>query len=336
MNQPVYPWQHRQWSRLSEAFERGRLPHALLLAGPSGLGLEQFASNLAAKWLCAAPNDGYACGLCRSCQLFESGNHPDISRIEPEETGKQIKVDAIRELIHFIQLSSQYARGKIAIIDPAEAMNRSSANSLLKILEEPPAGSVFLLISHQPALLPVTVRSRCQRLDFAPVYDEAAVDWLESRTGMARTVAADTLLLSRGRPLEAIAMTENNTIQQQQQLLAELARLDNANTDVSALAHRWQDLGAGNVFAWLGAFLATMTRLKLAGVTPADGSSQLNRDLQRLANRLDLRALLGGYDLAIQNYRYITGPYNLNQTGLLEQFIVYWQSINGNNGGRKA
>ena len=131
-------------------------------------------------------------------------------------------------------------------------------------------------------------------------------------------------------------MTENNTIQQQQQLLAELARLDNASADVSALAQRWQDLGAGNVFAWLGAFLATMTRLKLAGVAPADASSQLNRDLQRLANRLDLRALLGGYDLAIQNYRYITGPYNLNQTGLLEQFIVYWQSINGNNGGRKA
>ncbi len=335
MNLQIYPWQQRQWVRLADAFAKDRIPHALLLAGQAGLGLNHFVSCLAAKWLCAEPVTDKACGKCRSCLLFQVGNHPDIARLEPEEAGKQIKVDAIRDLIRFIQLSSQYGRGKIAVIAPAEAMNRSAANSLLKILEEPPAGSIFVLITQQAAFLPVTIRSRCQRLDFAPTYDDSALQWLAKEISADTSRAADMLTLSGGRPLHAITLIENDTVTRQSQVLSDLAKLDSVSADVTGTAQRWHDIGAADVFGWLQSFLASMTRLKVTGSQQTEDASALNKDLQRLANRLDLHALMRGYDLALQNYRAITGPYNLNQMGLLEEFIVYWQTMNGSEGGSK-
>ena len=335
MTLQVYPWQHQQWARLGDAFAKDRIPHALLLAGPSGLGLEHFATCLAARWLCTQPLADHACGQCRACQLFQAGNHPDIARIEPEEPGKQIKVDAIRELIRFIQLSSQSGRGKIAVIAPAEAMNRSAANSLLKTLEEPPAGSTFILITHQPAFLPVTIRSRCQRLDFAPTHDQATLQWLAAEISTDTGKAADLLTLARGCPLQAILLTENDTAARQLQVLSDLGKLGSSSADVTGTAQRWHELGAAEVFEWLQLLFAGMTRLKIAGSEPTQPASPLNRDLQRLANRLDLYALIRGYELALQNHRAITGPYNLNQMGLLEEFIVYWHAMNGSNGGSK-
>jgi len=331
----VYPWQQKQWARLGDAFVQDRIPHALLLAGPSGLGLEHFAGCLAARWLCTEPVANHACGQCRACLLFIAGNHPDMVRIEPEEAGKQIKVDAIRELIHFIQLSSQSGRGKIAVIAPAEAMNRSAANSLLKTLEEPPAGSTFVLITHQPAFLPVTIRSRCQRLDFAPAHDDATLQWLAKEISADASSAVDLLALSRGRPLLAMTLTENDTVTRQGQVLSDLGKLGGGSSDVTVTAQRWHDLGAAQVFEWLQLLLAGMARLKITGTLQTGTASTLTRDLQRLANRLDLHALIRGYELALRNQRAITGPYNLNQMGLLEEFIVYWQTLSSSNGGTR-
>jgi len=335
VNLQIYPWQQTQWNRLETAFANNRLPHALLLAGPAGLGLEHFAQCLVARWLCLDPVAQTACGKCRSCQLFVAGNHPDINRVEPEETGKQIKVDAVRELLHFIQLSSQFARGKMVIIAPAEAMNRSAANSLLKTLEEPPAGSFFILVSHQPAFLPVTIRSRCQRLNFAPTHEDSALQWLGVSLAIDKTKAADILTLSHGCPLLAMSLVENDVVSKQSQVLSDLSKLDNSSSDVGGTAQRWHDLGANEVFEWLQMFFASMARLKITGLQPSQAESVLVRDLQRLANRLDLQVLMRGYDMAFQNYRAVTGPYNLNHMGLLEEFIVYWQYIIGSKGGKQ-
>ena len=333
MNLQIYPWQQSQWDRLETAFANNRLPHALLLAGPGGLGLEHFAQCLVARWLCLDSVAHTACGQCRSCQLFIAGNHPDINRVEPEEPGKQIKVDTVRELLHFIQLSSQFDRGKMVIIAPAEAMNRSSANSLLKTLEEPPGGSFFILVSHQPAFLPVTIRSRCQRLDFAPTHSDSALQWLGESLSIDKSKAADILTLSHGRPLLATSLVENDVVSKQSQVLSDLAKLDSSSADMSGTAQRWHDLGANEVFEWLQTFFASMARLKITGLQPLQAESALVRDLQRLANRLDLQALMRGYELAFQNYRAVTGPYNLNHLGLIEEFIVYWQSITCSKGG---
>lgn len=175
--QDIHP---QAWAQLQQARQDGRLPHALLLAGPAGIGKLDFAEVLASSLLCDAPRpDGVACGSCTSCTWHASGNHPDFRRLRPEayedevvgdDEGKaaakadrkkseQIRIDQVRGLESFIQVGSHRGR-RVILIEPAEAMNEATANALLKSLEEPPEGVHFLLVSHAAERLLPTVRSR--------------------------------------------------------------------------------------------------------------------------------------------------------------------------------
>ena len=171
------------WAQLQRARESDRLPHALLLTGPAGVGKLAFAESLAASQLCDTPTAaGLACGQCTACTWHASGNHPDFRRIRPEayedevvdEDGKssakadrkkseQIRIDQIRGLEDFVQVGSHRGR-RVILIEPAEAMNEATANALLKSLEEPPAGVHFLLVSHAAERLLPTVRSRTRAI----------------------------------------------------------------------------------------------------------------------------------------------------------------------------
>lgn len=159
----IYPWQQAQWQSVLQQLQADRLPHALLLAGPSGLGKRSFANALAAHALCVKHT---ACGQCRSCLLLNASNHPDLLELQPEAEGKAIKIEQVRELVTELGQTAQQGSYQVVVIEPAEAMNKAGANALLKTLEEPPGPVIFLLISHQPATIPATIRSRCQRLNF--------------------------------------------------------------------------------------------------------------------------------------------------------------------------
>ncbi len=331
MNFSVYPWQESQWQQLQAAGAGQRMPHALLLTGPEGMGQRQFADRLAAGLLCPGGLTD-PCGQCKSCVLLRAESHPDLFRVEPEASGRQIRVESIRNLIGFIQLKSQYGRYKIAIIDPADAMNRTSANTLLKTLEEPPPDSLLILISHQPARLPITVRSRCQKIGFPASRQLSTVEWLGADMDGDMVRAGELLMLATGRPLYAKWLLETDTIATQRQILADL-KLLSADTDVVKIARDWHAYGSREVFQWLMGFISTMIRYHAAGQNdPVDKSGPaLQQDLQQLANGLDLQQLVGGYDLALRNYRDVTGMYNLNPLGLLEEFLVYWQSLKRSN-----
>src|SRR3569832_2564259 len=167
MQAKLLPWHEETWARLLAARRAGRLPHALLLTGPQGMGKQRFAENWMAGLLCEAPDaEGCACGVCRRCQLLAAGNHPDYRQLTPPEEGKVIGVDQVRELIQYIALTPQYGANKIATIHTADKLNINAANTLLKTLEEPPPLSLFVLVTAQPSRLPVTVISRCQRIHF--------------------------------------------------------------------------------------------------------------------------------------------------------------------------
>ena len=323
-----YPWQAAQWNNLQGAIRQDRIPHALLLVGGRGMGIAQFADALAAGILCRQPTAEGACGECKSCILFEAGNHPDLFRVEPEEEGKAIKVDAVRDLIASVQLRSQYGRHKIAIINPAEAMNRSAANSLLKTLEEPPSSSLLILISPQPSLLPVTIRSRCQRLDFVSRIDDEGSRWLAQRLDIAPDKAKDLLLLVRGQPLDAVELAEGDTLEKQQALLKDLGLLCGRRTDPVSMAKKWLDYGLVEVLVWLLGFVQAMVAFKLDGNAVTDKQFAIDDGLQGIADQLDLRQLVDCYDLLLKSYRAASGPFNLNQQGMLEEIVVYWQSLN--------
>lgn len=195
----MYPWNKRIWESLRDSVDR--LPHAVLIQGPEGVGKLALAEQLAGRLLCEAPTAASeSCGRCDGCRWFASGNHPDLRRLEPEALAKtpagiedpereergtrrtkpshEIKIDQVRELADFLYLGSHRGRRRVAIVHPAEAMNVHAANALLKGLEEPPSDAMFVLVSHHPARLLPTIRSRCVVVAVPRPDEAAALAWL--------------------------------------------------------------------------------------------------------------------------------------------------------------
>ena len=326
----IYPWQKQQWKQLQDLKAKDRLPHALLLSGDEGLGLTHFGQCLVAALLCEQPiENGFACQECRACVLHKAGNHPDYLPLIPEEKGKQIKVDVVRELIDYVHLSSQYGKHKLALIEPAEAMNKSAANSLLKTLEEPPADSLIILISYQPALLPITIRSRCQHIKMPSVGDEEAKSWLLTQDSVNEADIESLLLLGKGKPLSALSLVETDILAQRQAILQDLEALKQKRIDVVSTAEKWQGFGISEVLQCLLMFFSEMSRQKLSQTDIDKNNSNINKDLQDLTNGLDLAQLLKCYDFALKSYHSVSGPISLNKQSLLEEIIIEWQSITG-------
>lgn len=213
----VYPWQSETLAKLSS--HRGRLPHALLLHGHSGIGKFDFAIELAKSLLCLAPSlNGEPCQQCASCGWYEQNNHPDFRLLVPEQDAEedadlspaskktskksQISVAQVRELGSFLSLTSHQSGGlRIVVIHPAEALNIASASGLLKMLEEPPVGVIFILVTHQINRLLPTIISRCQRIDMPMPARQVALDWLQAQ---GQADAERLLDYAGGAPLNVV------------------------------------------------------------------------------------------------------------------------------------
>ncbi len=209
-----YPWQTNVWQHLNQ--DNQRLPHALLLHGRAGIGKYDFARNLSQTLLCSSKSEqGHACGHCSSCNWFNDNSHPDFRLLSPEQEADsednvvstkktkkktQISVAQIRELGSFLSLTSHRSNGlRIVLIHPAEALNIASANALLKMLEEPAEGVVFILVAHQLQRLLPTIISRCQKINM-PIPDETqALAWL---SGQGVQNAKQQLAYLEGSPIK--------------------------------------------------------------------------------------------------------------------------------------
>jgi len=196
---------------------RQRMPHSLLLIGQKGLGKFALARRFAASLLCESPEvDGVACGKCLACNWFEQGNHPDFRLLQPEaladdlevEDGKkkpsqQITIDQVRSLDEFFNVGTHRGGLRIVLVNPTEAMNRNTANSLLKVLEEPSPSTLFLMVSSEPMRLLPTIRSRCQVVPVAVPSAAVAVKVLADE-GVGQ--AEHWLALAGGAPGLALDM----------------------------------------------------------------------------------------------------------------------------------
>ena len=205
----------------SLAARSARLPHALLVYGPRGIGKLALAERISQTILCESSGKK-PCGSCDGCRWFLGGNHPDFRRVEPEALAKiapadpddeaptakrtkqpsiEIKVDQVRALADFLYVRSHRGAMRVALVHPAEDMNENASNALLKGLEEPPAGAMFILVSHRPAQLLPTIRSRCVAIPVPIPPREAALGWLNDQ-GIKD--AERWLAYAGGAPLRAL------------------------------------------------------------------------------------------------------------------------------------
>ncbi|MEP5765513.1 MAG: DNA polymerase III subunit delta' [Halieaceae bacterium] len=208
------PWQMDNWQQLLPLVESSKLPHALMVAGPAGIGKRRFLEALAALVLCQQPAAGTACGSCRACTLLDAGSHTDLLSVSTEEDSRVIKIDQVRALIDFAARTPALGERKVILLGPAEQMNINAANAVLKCLEEPSPSTLILLYSHQPSSLPATVRSRCQSLVLATPAVEQARDWLTQQLGQEQ-LATQLLDCSAGRPLAAMELFHSDGLDSQ-------------------------------------------------------------------------------------------------------------------------
>ena len=262
------PWLARAREQVAGSLAAGRLPHALLLQGAPGLGKAALADWIARLALCDRPGAA-PCGACTACRLNAAGTHPDLHRVGVAEDRKQIAVDDIRELIAALALKSLRGRRKVAIIDPADALNASGANALLKTLEEPTPGALLILTVARPERLPATIASRCQRIKVTAPERAVALEWLAGED--AATDWAAPLALAGGAPLGALALAAAGAHALEREMAEFPALLSRPDADLVGLAERCQQQLPAERLRWIENWVTERIRKGL-NVNGADHS----------------------------------------------------------------
>lgn len=327
----ILPWHKTLWQQIQRSHQQNRLPHALLLCGPQGMGKALFARCLAESLLCEQPQtEGQACGHCKTCLLLRAETHPDLLQIQPADVGKAITVDQIRALIQFSTLTTNYGHNQIIIVNPAEAMNRNAANSILKLLEEPPSSTLLMLISHQPMALLATIRSRCQRIDFSRPDKTITLTWLRkqlpSETGQTQLL----LNLTTQAPLAALALAKTEGMKKRGELFNSLAELPKGKNDPVQIAKQWNQHDAAQIIQWMLSWTMDIIRYALTESKRNLINHDWSEPLQRQAKQLDLHGLFNLLDLQTETLRLITSKANIKPQGLLETLAIAWLKLKKN------
>jgi DNA polymerase-3 subunit delta' len=266
----IYPWQNDDWQRLQSL--RGRASQGLLFQGLKGIGKLDLAINYARTLLCEHPLDnGTACGVCPACHWFEQDSHPDFRILQPEseteeldaagkKPSRQISVAQIRGLADFLSMSAHQGGRRVVIIHPAEAMNTNAANALLKNLEEPPPGLLFILVTHKAHQLLPTLLSRCLAFNLGVPDAVSAAKWLASK-GVKNP--ADVLAISGFSPLQALQSGTDGGAEAREKLLRAIRQP--SALDVFALADALQKTEQVQVVQWLQQWCYDLLSQKLSG-----------------------------------------------------------------------
>ena len=284
------------------------MPHAVLLIGPPGVGKRALAAWMATHRLGSGETPalpGYP---------LEIPEYADLRWISPPEDKESILIDQVRELVADINLTSYEGRGKVAVIEPANAMTTNAANSLLKTLEEPPGDALIVLVADRLQHLPATILSRCQRIDMAPPGEAEGLAWLDRfRPG---TSWAEALRAAGYAPLAAIDAAE---------LLATAREMGRAMTDIARgsqspveVAAEWARLEPRYVLDWLSRQVKLATIATFAG---RDRAAGLTIE-QSVLERIDRQNLFCYLDIINRLRGQPKGSFNVQLT--FESLLIDW------------
>lgn len=346
MENGIFPWQAQAWADLQQMLPR--LPHAILIHGPRGTGKTVFAERFAQALLCERPAaGGHACNSCPSCTWFAQYGHPDYRRVRPEilddepgadgEEGeeaeaaparkgarasrppsKEIRIAQVRALAEFVNVSTHRQGRRVILLYPAGALNTESANSLLKMLEEPPPATVFVLVADSLDRLLPTVLSRCRKFALGPPTPAQALQWLQA----AGVADAPALLAAQGgAPLAAQEMAGSELREPLDEFVGHLAQpgVDGA---IKA-AERLQKTPLPLLVASLQRWLYDLFSLKLSGRIRY--YPRYEKQLMALAGRANLAAL--GQALKAANERRAVADHPLNGRLFIEDMLLEYATL---------
>lgn len=317
-----YPWQQSEWQHFCSQLAANKLPHALMLTGPKGIGKRHLAEALAQLVLCQAPFNGSPCKTCRACKLNQVKTHPDMLWLELDEGGKTIKVDQVRALTETLAKTAQQGGYKVVILEPAEAMNINAANALLKSLEEPAVQTLMILISHNPSSVLPTIRSRCQLRLMPMPRQEQVLHWLTPLLAGHSIKGEALLTVARGAPLTALSLLHGDLLEEREQWLAQYIRLSLGQISAIELAAQWQSADISAILEWLLVLLHTLVRWGvgvedvLITQMPVEFRSRLQGLSAPLLHRYIEKVLL-------IRKQWLSGA-NPNKQLLLEELLLDW------------
>ena len=292
--------QHRAVEQFGTAWESRKLHHAWLFAGPKGVGKASFALAAARRVLAEAAGPSFdlpgleTAGDHPIVKLVEARSHPDfrwLERLVNEKTGnlnRNIKVDQIRELGEFLSLSAALSPWRVVVIDSVDDLETEGANALLKMLEEPPANTLFFLVSNAPGRLLPTIRSRCRRLDFQKLDDDVMTSILARHApGVSAAESKRIVSMSFGSAGRALAFAELGLAKLEDAALTIIRQGDPTNARRSALASELGKKGGAERYA---AFLELAPSLIAREARTLDGPRQ-ERALEAYLKARELAAV---------------------------------------------
>ena len=297
--------QDRAVDQFTSAWRRGALHHAWLLAGQKGVGKATFAREAATRVLAdAAGPKVEAPGLStpedhRIARLVEAGSHPDLrwlERLTNEKTSnlaRNITVDQVRQLGDLFDLTPALSPWRAVVIDSIDDLEKSAANALLKMLEEPPANAIFFLVSHVPGRLLPTIRSRCRRVDFQALDDDAMTSVLSSEMELSDRARNAVLAAAGGSAGRALALANLHLVEIETKALEILRKGDPTNKRRSDLASDLGKRGAGERYSAFLEILPSVIARESRGLSGASRQRALDayvrtRELVAIAPRLSL------------------------------------------------
>lgn len=315
----VFDWQRDVWNELLG--NRKRLPHAVLMCGREGIGKSLFARALAQALLCEAPlPSGAPCGRCDSCRWIEAGDfHPDLRLVQPagpDETGgegetspatkkkpaQSIGVQQVRALNDFLNIATHRGRGRAVLLQPAESMNAAAANALLKNLEEPTAGTTFILIAHRPHRLLPTVVSRCMKMALPEPSLSDAIAWLKTQPVSNPELA---LAQAGGAPLLAARLDDGRYWSSRKTVLDQLGTGD---FDPIAVAERAVDYPPEWVLLWLQQWSYDIVSRIFANKVKY--TVDYKKEISHVATVFDARKVIRWHRRLLQLQRFVNHPLN--------------------------
>jgi len=295
----------RSWLDCSR---QDRAPHAVLLLGPVGAGKRAAAAWMAMQRLRPDPRSELPTYPCTVLQ------HPDLRWITTPEDKQGIGIEQIRGLVADLSLTSYAGAGKVAVIEPANAMTVNSANSLLKTLEEPPGDTLLILVADRVGLLPATIFSRCQRINFPVPAEDLALQWLDRMRPGAPWVEA--LRSCGGAPLAALQAVD--ALDTSAAMGRDLQALGDGGGSAIEVAARWARLDPGFVLNWMSQQVRLAVLALSAGRDTAPGLAIDDSVLRRM----DRRNLFCYLDIINRLRGQPGGSFNVQLS--LESLLIDW------------